>query len=95
MRAKYFLIYAVVGAAFLAVSLWVLLSRGNNPKAINAKYKLGGIMLIAWSVIATASCEKGPLPNVKKAIEGGVVMCYDPVQSNNVYFSTDKYDNKE
>lgn len=91
MRIKYFLIYAVAGAAFLAVSLWVLLSRGNNPKAINAKYKLGGIMLIAWSIIATASCEKGPLSNVRGAIDGRVT-CYDPAPADYITFSTDKFD---
>lgn len=93
MKAKYFIIYVVVGAAFLTVSLWVLLSKGNNPKAIKAKYKLGGIMLIAWSIIATASCEKAPLPNVEEAIEGGEVMCYDPVPSNYVIFSTENFAN--
>ena len=92
MKAKYFIVYIGVGAAFLAVSLWIMLSRGNNPKAINAKYKLGGIMLIAWSIIATASCEKGPLSNVEGSVDGGEVMCYDPVPSNYVTFSTDKYD---
>ena len=95
MKAKYFLIYVVVGAAFLAVSLWVLLSGGKNPKAINTKYKLGGIMLIAWSILATASCEKGPLSNIKGAIDGGEVMCYDPAPSNYVNFTTDKYDEKD
>lgn len=92
MKAKYFFIYAGVGAAFILVSLWVLLSRGRNPKAINAKYKLGGIMLIAWSILATASCEKGPLSNVEEAIDGGEVMCYDPAPFNYIYFTTDKTD---
>ena len=94
MKAKYFLIYVIAGAAFIGVSLWVLLTRGNNPKAVNAKYKLGGIMLLAWSVIATASCEKGPLPLsvVEETIDGGGVMCYDPVPSDCVCFSTDKSD---
>ena len=92
MKAKYFLVYVFVGAAFLAVSLWVLVSRGRHPKAINAKYKLGGILLIAWSIIATASCEEGPLSEVEGAIDGGEIMCYDPAPSNYVYFSTDKFD---
>lgn len=92
MKAKYFFIYAGVGAAFILVSLWVLLSRGRNPKAINAKYKLGGILLIAWSILATASCEKGPLSNVEEAIDGGEVMCYDPAPFNYIYFTTDKTD---
>ena len=51
MRAKFFLIYAVVGTAFLAVSLWVLLSRGNNPKAINATYKLGGLVCYCYGFL--------------------------------------------
>lgn len=94
MKTKYYLIYAAAGAAFLAVSLWVLLSGGNNPKAVKAKYKLGGVMLLAWSMIATVSCEKGPLPApaVEKALEGEEIMCYDPAPANEVYFSTDKYD---
>ena len=95
MKAKYFLIYVVVGAAFLAVSLWVFLSGGNNPKAIHAKYKLGGILLIAWSIIATASCEKGPLSKIGGAIDGGEVMCYDPAPSDWVSFTTDRYDQQQ
>ena len=69
MKAKYLIIYIVVGAAFLGVSLWVLLSNGKSAKAIRYKYKLGGIMLTAWSMLTFASCE-GP---------GPFVTCYDPV----------------
>lgn len=94
MKTKYFLIYVFVGVAFCVISLWVLLSRGKNPKAINAKYKLGGIMLIAWSVIATASCEKGPLSNLKGSIDNGQIMCYDPIVSNYIGYYTDKRDDE-
>lgn len=86
MKTKYFIIYLGVGAAFLAVSLWVFLTGGNNPKAVNAKFKLGGVILLAWSVIATASCTKGPLDNPEGAIDGGEIMCYDPAPSNYVSF---------
>ncbi len=93
MKTKYFLIYVAAGAAFLAVSLWLILTGGKNPRAVNAKYKLGGIMLIAWSVIATASCEKGPLANILGSFGEGQVMCYDPVSlPNSFYVSTDSHD---
>lgn len=94
MRIKFLFIYVVAGAAFLAVSLWLVLSGGTNPKAIKAKFKLGGIMLIAWSIIATASCTKGPLSNPNGAIDGGEVMCYDPAPADYVNFSTENHNNE-
>ncbi len=69
MKAKYLIIYIAVGVAFLGASLWVLLSNGKNAKAIRCKYKLGGIMLTAWSMLTFASCE-GPEP---------FVTCYEPM----------------
>lgn len=84
MKAKYLIIYIVVGAAFLGVSLWVILSKGKNAKAIRYKYKLGGIMLTAWSMLTFASCE-GP---------GPFVTCYDPVAPEYAYIEgTDKVKN--
>ena len=50
MRIKYFFIYIGIGIAFAAVSLWVILSGGNNAKAIRAKYKLGGALLTTWAL---------------------------------------------
>ncbi len=72
MKSKWFFVYAGVGIAFAAVSLWVFLSRGRNAKAIRAKYKLGGALLTAWAMLSAAGCE-GP---------GPFVSCYDPVQPN-------------
>ena len=68
MKIKFFLIYIALGAAFLGVSLWVLLTGGKNAKAVNAKYRLGGLMLSAWAMLSAASCN--PFQ----------VTCYDPVE---------------
>lgn len=76
MKTKYFIIYMAVGAAFMAVSLWVFLTGGTNAKAIRAKYKLGGIMLTAWAMISFVSCQA-----VDKITDPGeLIMCYDPVE---------------
>lgn len=75
MKAKYLIIYIVVGVAFLAVSLWAFLSNGKSAKALRYKYKLGGIMLTAWSMLTFASCE-GP---------GPFVTCYDPAPPEYAY----------
>ncbi len=76
MRTKYFLIYVFVGIAFLAVSAWVFLSGGQNAKAIRAKYRLGGILIMAWAMISVASCTA-----ITGIIDGGgMVECYDPVE---------------
>ena len=71
MKTKYFLIYIGIGVAFLAASLWVLLSGGKNAKAIRAKYKLGGALLTTWALLSAASCGL--------RIGGGdpQVLCYD------------------
>ena len=75
MKAKYLIIYIVVGLAFVGVSLWVFLSNGRSAKAIRYKYRLGGIMLTAWSMLTFASCE-GP---------GPFVTCYDPAPTEYSY----------
>lgn len=49
--------FIVLGFAFLAVSVWVWLGKGENAKAIKAKYKLGG-MILSLSFF-TASCDSG------------------------------------
>ena len=64
------IIYLAVGVAFLAVSLWAFLSNGKSARAIRYKYKLGGLMLTAWTMLSAASCEGGTPP---------VVTCYEPV----------------
>lgn len=70
MRFKYFFIYIAIGAAFLIVSLWVMLSSGKNAKAIRAKYKLGGMLLTTWAMLSACTCNG---PGV------GTVTCYDPM----------------
>ena len=78
MKAKYILIYAGLGTAFLAVSLWVLLSGGRSAKAIRAKYRLGGAMLTVWTMLSASMCGNGP---------GPFVTCYDPVMPDPVTYS--------
>ena len=95
MRTKYFLIYVFVGIAFLAVSAWVFLSGGQNAKAIRAKYRLGGILIMAWAMISVASCSA-----IEGIIDGGgMVTCYDPVEpeptQNIVEFSFVRDQNKQ
>lgn len=95
MRTKYFLIYVFVGIAFLAVSAWVFLSGGQNAKAIRAKYRLGGILIMAWAMISVASCSV-----IDGIIDGGgMVTCYDPVEpeptDNLVEFSFVRDQNKQ
>lgn len=69
MKLKFLIVYILAGAAFLGVSLWVLLSDGKNARAVRYKYKLGGILLTAWSMLSAASCEGDPFQ----------VTCYEPV----------------
>jgi uncharacterized protein YqfB (UPF0267 family) len=69
MKTKWFFVYVGVGVAFAAVSLWVLLSGGRNARAIRTKYKLGGILLMAWAMLSSSTCN-GP---------GPFVTCYEPV----------------
>ena len=84
MKTKYFLIYVFVGIAFLAVSAWVFFSRGKSAKAIRAKYKLGGIMLMCMAMLSVASCGE--------ILNPGEVMCYDPVPDYFFTVSTEKHD---
>ena len=69
MKARFALIYIAAGIAFLAVSVWLFLSGGKSVKATRAKFRLGGIMLTAWSMLSFASCEGVP----------PMVTCYEPV----------------
>ena len=84
MKTKYYLIYVFVGIAFLAVSAWVFLSRGKNAKAIRAKYKLGGIMLMCMAMLSVASCGE--------ILNPGEVMCCDPVLDYSFTVTTGKHD---
>ena len=83
MKIKFFAIYVLAGAAFLGVSLWVFLSNGKNAKAMRAKYKLGGIMLTAWTMFSSAACE-GIIPQVTcYDTPDPDVMCYEPAITEN------------
>ena len=84
MKTKYFLIYVFVGIAFLAVSAWVYFSRGKNAKAIRAKYKLGGILLMCMAMLSVASC--GEVPNPPE------MMCYEPSPDYSFTVSTGQHD---
>lgn len=70
MKVRYVIVYAALGVAFLAVSLWVTLSGGKNARAVRAKYHLGGLMLTVASMLSVSSC--GGI------LGGDEVMCYDP-----------------
>ena len=91
MRFKAFFLYIGLGAAFLAVSLWVFLSGGKNAKALRAKYKLGGMMLSAWAMLSAASCAgPGPIVSCYEPAEpprnegGEEVMCYDVAEEQDI-----------
>lgn len=71
MKIKFFAIYIAAGVAFLGFSLWVFLSKGKNAKAIRAKYKMGGIMLTASSMLMASACQCSP-----------TVTCYEPMDPN-------------
>lgn len=96
MRIKAFFLYIGLGAAFLAVSLWVFLSGGKNAKALRAKYKLGGMMLSAWAMLSAASCS-GPGPMVTcyepaPPDPPEEIMCYDmPAPSNEVHVESSTF----
>lgn len=87
MKIKYAIIYAALAVAFVAVSLWVILSGGHNAKAIRAKFRLGGLMLTISSMLTVASCG---------GVGGGLfpVMCYDPAIPEYASFSTASGSNK-
>ena len=91
MKAKYCIVYILVGAAFLGVSLWVYLSGGKSARAVNAKYRLGGILLTAWSILSVVSCDVPGVPP-EKGIDEGMVMCYDPMPTNYVSFNIEHKD---
>ncbi len=72
-----------LGAAFLAVSLWVWLSNGKSAKAVKAKFRLGGALLTLTGMMAMGSCTP----------PGGT--CYDPAPLNEVWLDYGDYRNEE
>lgn len=67
MKAKYIFIYAGLAVAFAAVCAWVFISGGRNSKAVNAKFRLGGLMLTVAGLLSLTACGR----------VGGMT-CYDP-----------------
>lgn len=92
MKLKFFLIYLLAGAAFIGVSLWVVLSRGKSARAIRTKYRLGGILLTTGAFLSAMSCDTSGIKDSgtdEGGDDGGMVMCYDPVieEENVVQFT--------
>ena len=83
MKFKAFFLYIGIGAAFLAVSLWVFLSGGKNAKAIRTKYKLGGALLTAWAMLSASTCSPIPTVTCYEPVPPEQPMCYDVVIQEN------------
>lgn len=65
-------LFIVLGVAFVAVSLWYLLSAGRSKRATRLKYRLGGALLSIMAITST-SC-------------GGIISsCYDPAPPESEY----------
>lgn len=79
MKIKFIAIYIAAGVMFLTASLWVFLSKGKNAKAIRTKYKMGGLMLTATSMLAATACQCSPVVNCYEPAPPPEVMCYDVV----------------
>lgn len=79
MKIKFFAIYIAAGVAFLAASLWVFLSNGKSARALRTKYKMGGLMLTATSMLAASACQCSPVVTCYEPAEPPEVMCYDVV----------------
>ena len=64
------ILIVALSVAFVAVSLWLILSGGRSKRATNLKYRLGG-MLIGLTALASTACQGG---------EGDFppMTCYDP-----------------
>ena len=69
---KKVILFIGIGAAFLAVSLWVWLSNGKSARAVKAKFRLGGALLTLTGMMTVGSC------NI-------MTSCYDPAPTNMVY----------
>ena len=66
------ILFIGIGAAFLAVSLWVWLSNGKSARAVKAKFRLGGALLTLTGMMTVGSC------NI-------ISTCYDPAPTNIVF----------
>ena len=66
------ILFIGIGAAFLAVSLWVWLSNGKSAAAVKAKFRLGGALLTLTGMMTVGSC------NI-------ISTCYDPAPTNLVF----------
>lgn len=74
MKIRHIVVYVALAAAFLAVSLWVVLSGGKNAKAVRAKFRIGGLMLTISGMLTLPGC--------------GFFRptCYEPAQPDDVEF---------
>ena len=70
--------------AFVAVSLWLILSGGRSKRATSLKYRLGGL-LIGLTALASTACEGG----------GFMHTCYDPYIPENHHSWKDSVANSE
>lgn len=66
------ILFIGIGAAFLAVSLWVWLSNGKSARAVKAKFRLGGALLTLTGMMTVGSC------NI-------ISTCYDHAPTNIVF----------
>lgn len=69
-----------IGAAFVAVSFWVWLSKGKNAKVVKTKFRLGGALLTLTGMMTLGSCAPDQATCYEPAIE-----CYDPAPVNEIY----------
>ena len=67
------------GAAFLAVSLWVWLSKGKSAKTVKTKVRLGGVLRTLISSMSISGCGGSP-----------VVTCYDTPNTDTEQNEQDK-----
>ena len=68
-------LFIVLGVAFVAVSLWYLLSAGRSKRATRLKYRLGGALLSIMAITSTGC--------------GGIITsCYDPAFPESEYEAT-------
>lgn len=83
MKAKYIIIIAGLGIAFGAVSLWVLITRNRNPKAVAAKFRIGGMIIATASLITAAGCGCNIINPTCYDTASPEVLCYDvPMEVN-------------
>ena len=75
-----------LGTAFVAVSLWVWLSRGKSAKAVKAKFRLGGSLIALTTLMNLTSCgPEGPYG----------VDCYDPAPANEIYLENYSFNDSD